>query len=112
VKLYSSQAEFNPQMANICYEFLQSDSSWLYLKYSSTHGINVNQPPPQYNIDNWLNPDSPKFKPELAEAICYYQAQTEKDERFHICIQTTDMKEVAVKYLKLLLHPRLLTPVT
>jgi len=84
-------------MANIRYEFLQSDSSRLYRKYSSAHGINVNQPL-QYNVDNWLNPDSPEFKPELAEAVFYYHARTEKDERFCICIQTTNMREAAWEY--------------
>ncbi|KAF8532593.1 hypothetical protein JB92DRAFT_2824413 [Gautieria morchelliformis] len=59
-KLYHNQATHDPLTANVCYEFLDTDSSRLYKKYSSAHGIDVAEAP-QYNIDNWLNPNSPAY---------------------------------------------------
>jgi hypothetical protein len=96
-KLYSRQATHNPKTANICYKFLQSDSSRLYRKYSSTHGIDVTQPP-QYNVHNWLNPNSPAYKADLADAVFYYRAWTNQEEHFCLCIQTAEMKEAVWKY--------------
>jgi hypothetical protein len=76
---------------------LPGDASQLYRKYSRMNGVNVLQHP-QYNIDDWLNPDSLAYKPEIAGAVFYYQARVEKDDRFRICIQTTEMKQAAWKY--------------
>ena len=80
------------------YEFLQSDSSRLYQKYSRKHGIDVTQAP-QYNVDNWLDPEAPDYKPTIAAAVFYYQARAEKEDRFRVCIQTPEMKAAAWKYV-------------
>ncbi|KAF8493551.1 hypothetical protein JB92DRAFT_3127297 [Gautieria morchelliformis] len=61
------------------------------------HGIDVSEHP-QYNLDNWLNPESTAYKPELAGAVFDYQARVEKDGRLRICIQTAEMKDAAWKY--------------
>ena len=53
---------------------------------------------PEYNVDTWLDPKSPHYKPELAEAVFYYQARTNSAERFEICIHTEEMKKAAWKY--------------
>jgi len=79
------------------YEFLQTDSSRLYRKYSKQHGIDVTQLP-QYNIDDWLDKDSPRYKPEIAAAVFYYHARVERDERLRVCIQTEAMKKAAWEY--------------
>ncbi|KAF8504060.1 hypothetical protein JB92DRAFT_2969083 [Gautieria morchelliformis] len=96
-KLYSDQATHDPRTMNVRYEILPSDSCRLYRKYSRMHGIDVSEHP-QYNLDNWLNPESTAYKPELAGAVFDYQARVEKDGRLRICIQTAEMKDAAWKY--------------
>ena len=96
-KLYSGQATHDPKTTNVRYVFLQSDSSRLYQKYSRAHGIDVTQPA-QYNIHNWLDPQSPEYKSEFATAVFYYQARAKTEERLRICIQTPDMEQAAWKY--------------
>ena len=76
---------------------LPVDSSRLYRNYSRQHGINVDQEP-HYNIDNWLNPASLDYKPEVAQAVFYYTACAEKEDRLCVCIHTHDMKTTAWKY--------------
>ncbi|KAF8222993.1 hypothetical protein L208DRAFT_1381646 [Tricholoma matsutake] len=44
-------------------------------------GVDV-QKAPQYNIDNWLNPASKDFKPEIHNAIFHYAVQSEGGEQF------------------------------
>jgi hypothetical protein len=53
---------------------------------------------PEYNLDSWLNPASPKYIQELHQAIFYYQARTIKTERLQVCIQLKEMKVAAWKY--------------
>ncbi|KAF8521299.1 hypothetical protein JB92DRAFT_3094470, partial [Gautieria morchelliformis] len=96
-KMYSDQATHDPRTMNVRYEILPSDSCRLYRKYSRMHGIDVSEHP-QYNLDNWLNPESTAYKPELAGAVFDYQARVEKDGRLRICIQTAEMKDAAWKY--------------
>ncbi|KAF8493528.1 hypothetical protein JB92DRAFT_3100178, partial [Gautieria morchelliformis] len=96
-KMYSDQATHDPRTMNVRYEILPSDSCRLYHKYSRMHGIDVSEHP-QYNLDNWLNPESTAYKPELAGAVFDYQARVEKDGRLRICIQTAEMKDAAWKY--------------
>lgn len=54
--------------------------------------------PPQYNVDDWLNPESEDYKPVLAEAVFHYGGRSEKGDRFKVCIQTEAMKEASWKY--------------
>ncbi|KAF8579840.1 hypothetical protein K439DRAFT_1648372 [Ramaria rubella] len=96
-RLYHGQTTADPQTANVRYDFLPSDSTRLYRKFSKIHGIDVARPT-HYNIDDWLNPKSPTYKPELAAAVFHYRARDDKGERFRVCIQTPDMKEAAWKY--------------
>ncbi|KAF8588409.1 hypothetical protein K439DRAFT_1335462 [Ramaria rubella] len=96
-KLYNGQKTLNPQTANVCHEFLPSDSTWLYWKLSQLHGLDMEWPV-QYNIDNWLNPKSATYKQELVAAIFHYQARAEQDDCLCVCIQIADMKEASWKY--------------
>ena len=98
-KLYQGQDNYDPTTANVRYEFLPSDSSSLYKRLSRHYGINV-QERPQYNIDNWLNPQSPFYKPEIAQAIFHYKGRLAIDpaSRLEICIQNEEMKKAAWKY--------------
>jgi hypothetical protein len=96
-KLYHGQKQLDRPKANVRYEFLPHDTHRLYKKYARINGINLDMKP-EYNIEAWLNPESPSYKRELAEAIYHYQARTEKSERLQICIQTTEMREAAWKY--------------
>lgn len=97
-KLYSGQESYDPATANVRYEFLPSDSSRLYQKFSRLNGLDVAQEP-QVNIDNWLDPNSPNFKPQIAAAIFHYQARIEKDGRLRVCIQTEEMRTAAWKFV-------------
>ncbi|KAF8581547.1 hypothetical protein K439DRAFT_1618968 [Ramaria rubella] len=96
-KLYNGQQMLDPQTANVRYKFLPSDSTWLYRKFSQLHGIDMEQPP-QYNIDDWLNPKSAAYNQELAAAVFHYQACAEQHDHLCICIQTSDMKEASWEY--------------
>ncbi|KAF8575043.1 hypothetical protein K439DRAFT_1623890 [Ramaria rubella] len=95
-QLYLGQKSINPHTANVRYEFLQSDSTRLYRKFSQLHSVDIEKPP-EINIDNWLNTNSPMYKPQLATAVFHYQAQVTQDEHFNMCNQTSEMKEVAWK---------------
>lgn len=64
-------------MANFRYHFLPRNNSALYQKFSRKLGIDVKQLP-QYNLDDWLNPQSRKYIPAVAEAIFYYHARAEQ----------------------------------
>jgi len=87
-----------PETANIRYELLPGDFSRLYRRYYRLHGINVDINP-EWNIDNWLDRVHPNFNSTIFEAVFYYQAQTEKEERFELCIATKEMKAAAWKYV-------------
>lgn len=89
-KLYYGQQTYDPATTDIHYMILPSDSSWLYRKHACLQGVNTSKLP-EYNVDNWLNPGSPDYKPTLAQAIFYYNRHTNKDDRFKICIQTDKM---------------------
>jgi hypothetical protein len=86
----------DPTTANVRYEVLPSDSCRLYRRYSRIHGIDVREA--QYNIDDWLDPNSPGYKPEVASAVFHYKARVERDDRLRICIQTTEMKSASWQY--------------
>jgi hypothetical protein len=54
--------------------------------------------PAEYNVDAWLDRNSPQYKPELAQAIFHYRARKNASQRFQICIQTDDMKKATWRY--------------
>ena len=97
-KLYSGQDHTDPTTSNVHYEFLPSDSSRLYQKFSRLNGIDITQKP-QYNIYNWLDTESQHYKSEIAKAVFHYQARSAQDDRLQICIQTSEMKAAAWKYV-------------
>ncbi|KAF8583484.1 hypothetical protein K439DRAFT_1647218 [Ramaria rubella] len=96
-ELYNGQKSINQQTTNVCYEFLPLDSTRLFRKFSKLCGIDVSKPP-QHNIDEWLNPTSPTYKPQVAAAVFYYKARIELNDRLCVCIHTPEMQEVAWKY--------------
>ncbi|KAJ3776501.1 hypothetical protein FB446DRAFT_291821 [Lentinula raphanica] len=95
---YRDMDFYNTEKANFRYNLLSSDNATLYNKFSRKLGINTRKEP-QYNIDDWLNPEHKDFKPEVRAAIFYYRARAEKNERLKICITTDDMDQAAFKYI-------------
>ena len=61
---YQGMREQDAMTMNIRYQLLPSDNSTLYQKFNCRHGIDV-QKEPQYNINDWLDPNSPDFKPKI-----------------------------------------------
>jgi hypothetical protein len=90
-------ATYDSKTANTRYLLLPSDHVTLYRKFSRKLGVDVRKPP-QYNIDNWLNPASPYFKPDVRNAIFHYAARSEAGERFEVCISTPEMDTAARLY--------------
>ncbi|KIP02982.1 hypothetical protein PHLGIDRAFT_121990 [Phlebiopsis gigantea 11061_1 CR5-6] len=74
-----------------------SDNRSLYRQFNRLHGIRTTTAS-HVNIDDWLNKDSPKYNPTLAEAVFYYSARTSSSERLKICIATPEMREAAWTY--------------
>lgn len=97
-KLYHDQQNYNPATANVRYTLLPQDSTRLYRKHARIQGVDM-QKAPEYNIEDWLNPSSPEYKSELADAIFFYQGRSAKNERFKVCIQTEEMKQAGWKYV-------------
>ncbi|KAJ3832256.1 hypothetical protein F5878DRAFT_505339, partial [Lentinula raphanica] len=97
-KSYRGMGSYDSRTANIRYNILRSDNATLYHKFSRHLGVNTRKEP-QYNIDNWLNPDHRDFKPEIQAAVFYYQARVERDDRFKVCITTEEMDKAALKYV-------------
>ncbi|KIJ35569.1 hypothetical protein M422DRAFT_262151 [Sphaerobolus stellatus SS14] len=96
-KFYEGQKELNAATANVRYYFLPQDSSRLYRMQARIQGVDLLIPPEQ-NIDAWLDPCSPQYHPELAQAIFHYKAREQSSECFKICIHTPEMKAAAWKY--------------
>ena len=86
-----------PSTANVRYEFLSTDASNLYCLFNKSHGVDVTIPPEQ-NLHNWLDPQSPHYKSEINDAIFNYEARTQKGERLKVCISTKGMDEAAWQY--------------
>ncbi|KAJ7120647.1 hypothetical protein C8R46DRAFT_1256644 [Mycena filopes] len=96
-KTYREMDSYHPETANVRYKFLPSDSRHLYRLYNRANGIDVTFKP-QYNIHNWLDPESPHFHPDIYRAIFHYAARSEKGERLKVCIATEEMNAAAWKY--------------
>ena len=89
---------YDPQTADAHYLLLPTDNTTLYRKYSQQKlGVDVWKAP-QYNINDWLNPTSKDFKPEICNAIFHYAARSEAGERFEVCISTPEMDVAAWAY--------------
>ncbi|KAJ3927532.1 MAG: hypothetical protein NXY57DRAFT_965389 [Lentinula lateritia] len=96
-RAYRGMEMYDPRMANVRYMFLPTDHTSLYRKASQGLGVDV-RIQPQYNVDDWLNPESPDFKAEVAEAVFHYSARAEAEDRFEICLSTAEMDKCAHKY--------------
>ncbi|KIJ29168.1 hypothetical protein M422DRAFT_269434 [Sphaerobolus stellatus SS14] len=96
-QLEQGASEWNPATANVRYELLPSDSCSLYQQFSRRLGVDITREA-QYNIDDWLNKDSPKYKPEIAAAVFYYQGRIAQEKSLQVCIQTDEMKQATWKY--------------
>ena len=58
-----------PVAINHRYHILPSEFSRLYRQhYRKAYDIDVGVPP-EHNVDNWLNPPSPRFKPTIYQAL-------------------------------------------
>ena len=88
---YHGMQSFNPETANIRYYLLPSDNATLYRKFSRRNRVDVRRKP-EYNIHDWLNPESPHFQPEVHRAIFHYAARSKAGEHFEVCISTPEME--------------------
>ncbi|KAJ8078160.1 hypothetical protein PM082_000366 [Marasmius tenuissimus] len=95
---YRGMKDADPSTQNFRYVLRTSDHNTLYRKFSRELGVDV-RVPPQYNVDDWLNPSSPRYRKEFADAVFHYSARASADERFEICISTKDMDEQAWKFV-------------
>ncbi|KAE9389767.1 hypothetical protein BT96DRAFT_834462, partial [Gymnopus androsaceus JB14] len=94
---YRGMDTWDSDTANIWYIFLPTDHTALYQKAARGIGVDATELP-QYNIDNWLNPESSEFKREIAEAVFHYSARAEAGDRFELCLATPEMDEAAHKF--------------
>ncbi|KAF8895752.1 hypothetical protein CPB84DRAFT_1848321 [Gymnopilus junonius] len=97
-KEYHGMQDMDPKTINVQYHLLPMDNTTLYRKFSRRLGVDTRKLP-QYNIDDWLDPSSSDYCPEIANAIFYYAAHSEAGEHFKVCILTPEMKEAAWKYI-------------
>ncbi|KAF8823760.1 hypothetical protein HHX47_DHR9000388 [Lentinula edodes] len=97
-RLYHGMKEWDPKTANIRYIILPSDNVTLYRKMNR-QTLNVDTTTlPEYNVHNWLDPQSKEYNTTIAEAVFHYHARANMNERFKICISTKEMDEAANKY--------------
>lgn len=92
---YRGMVEPGPQ--SFRYHFLPSDHSTLYRKFSRANGIDPTRLP-QYNVDDWLNPESEGFIQEVRDGVFHYCPRSDDNDRFEIGIATLEMDEAAWKY--------------
>ncbi|KAI0682094.1 hypothetical protein BC835DRAFT_1311668 [Cytidiella melzeri] len=77
------------------YNILPSDFSRLYRQhYCKAFSIDI-KIAAEHNVDNWLNPDSTHFKPDLHKSVFQYSARASEGERLKISISTPEMKDAA-----------------
>ena len=88
---------YDSQIADVCYLLQPTDNVTWYHKFSCKIGIDVWKAP-QYNVDDWLNPASPDFQPEIHKAVFHYSAWSTIGEYFEVCILTPEMDMAAWSY--------------
>ncbi|EJD36416.1 hypothetical protein AURDEDRAFT_130079 [Auricularia subglabra TFB-10046 SS5] len=76
---------------------MRQDMRTIYRQYAQLHGVDLREQP-EVNIDEWLNPASPKFNKTLADAVFHYAARAEHSERFEACVATPEMRDAAWRY--------------
>jgi hypothetical protein len=72
-RAYRDMHLYGSAKANFRYQLLVSNHSTLYRKFSRKLGVDVWQPP-QYNIEEWLNLQSPNFQSTVYKAIFHYSS--------------------------------------
>ena len=97
-KEYRDMTTTDPATTNVRYHLLPSDHVTLYHKFSHRYGVDV-QKQPQYNIHDWLNPESSNFRAEIYNAVFHYGARSDAGEWFKVCIATQEMRDTAWKYV-------------
>ncbi|EPS94045.1 hypothetical protein FOMPIDRAFT_1097535, partial [Fomitopsis schrenkii] len=43
---------------------------------------------PEQNVHNWLDPQNPHYRKDLAQCVFYYAARIEQTDRFKVCVAT------------------------
>lgn len=80
------------------YILLRGDFSRLYrMHYRQTYGVDMSIMPEQ-NIHNWLSPQSPHYREELAKSVFHYAARIEKEDRLKVCLASEEMREASWQY--------------
>ncbi|PCH35819.1 hypothetical protein WOLCODRAFT_145976 [Wolfiporia cocos MD-104 SS10] len=96
---YRGQHDVDPRRANFRYEILPADFSGLYRQHlRSAFAIDI-KVAPELNVDNWLDPTSPHYKPKLHEAVFHYQGRADQGDRFELCFSTPEMAAAAWKFI-------------
>jgi hypothetical protein len=85
--------------ANHRFHLLNSDHRTISRQSAAADHINL-RAAAHINIDDWLDPSSPAFRPELDEAIDHYSARIKHDpaSRLELVISTAEMQEAAIKF--------------
>ncbi|KAF7790324.1 hypothetical protein EIP86_001278 [Pleurotus ostreatoroseus] len=73
------------------------DTRTLYRQYHRMMGITT-RIAAHINVDEWLDPKSPRYNKTLADAVFHYKPRADKGERFEVCIANKDMQDAAWKY--------------
>ena len=69
----------NDASLNVRFNILPGDFSRLYRTHRKEHlGVDSDERSVT-NVDEWLNPHSPKYKPHVAESVFYYRPRGEGD---------------------------------
>ncbi|KAG8978970.1 hypothetical protein FRB94_000624 [Tulasnella sp. JGI-2019a] len=55
-------------------------------------------PQPEVNIDNWLNPSSSSYQPLLHQSILHYTPRPMSDDQFQACFASREMQDATWKY--------------
>lgn len=74
-----------------------SDTRALYRQYNRMQGVDTKEPA-HVNIDEWLDPNSLRYKKTFADAIFHYSARASKEDRFEVCVATPEMQSAAWEY--------------
>ncbi|KAK7686512.1 hypothetical protein QCA50_010110 [Cerrena zonata] len=88
----------NPLSANYRFLIRSGDFSRLYRRHNlETYGIDVSVRA-EHNVDNWLNPNNKHFRKSIFDSVFHYAARTCEEDRFKVCIASSEMREAAWKY--------------
>lgn len=87
----------SPKARNYRFLILSGDTSRLYRQFAALQGINTSKAP-EINIDGWMDPTSPFYKPIVHQSVFHYQPRTTVSERFQACIASKEMEEATWRY--------------